>query len=85
MIVELFGLPGCGKSYCCNELEKKNDFENIMNFYKEKFLGKIIFHIFLKFCLINKDFNMFYKKVLEIVEKEKEKINIIKKKKFNNR
>lgn len=55
MIIELFGLPGSGKTTCCSLISEKRFFDNPMYFFKEKLIGKIIFHIFILFCPFNFD------------------------------
>lgn len=63
MIAELYGLPGSGKSTTCNKLKETKELDDIMFFYKEKLLGKIIYHLFLILFPINPKLNKVYKKI----------------------
>lgn len=67
MVFELFGIPGSGKSYCCNELESNGYVKDIMKFYKENFAGKILFHIFLSIFQINKKLKKIYKRIIKLL------------------
>lgn len=77
MKFELFGLPGSGKSYCCDIISKKKIAKNIMNYYKENFFGKVIFHLFLKFFILNIKLRKKYKEVIEILGETSNYINLV--------
>jgi len=70
MKFELFGLPGCGKSTCCRKIEESTKIGNPMKFYKENFLGKIFFHLFLLTFQVNNKLNRLYKECLQILGTE---------------
>lgn len=53
MIIEFFGLPGSGKTTCCSLICRNFDYKNPMAFFKEKFVGKVLFHLFLLTCPFN--------------------------------
>ena len=55
MVIELFGMPGSGKTTIANYYEREKNIRNIQKDYKDKLYGKIKFHIFLKFFIINKE------------------------------
>ena len=67
MIVELFGLPGAGKSYICEKIEKEFGYNNILLFYKEKFLGKVLFHLYISFCLLVRSNKKIFLNLKEII------------------
>ena len=71
MTFELFGIPGCGKSMCCRKVEENTEIKNPMKFYKENFIGKVIFHIFLLTFHMNKKLNKLYKKCIDELGTEK--------------
>lgn len=74
MNYELFGLPGSGKTTICKIVSKKN--KNPMFFYKETFLGKILFHLFLYTFFFKKEYiELFYN--LKKSLKNKKYVNII--------
>lgn len=50
-MIELFGLPGCGKSTLCKNIEK-NGYEDLLYKYKNRFLYKLIFHASTKFTFL---------------------------------
>ncbi len=77
MIIELFGLPGAGKTTCGNNIEKKFKIKNILEFYRENLIGKILFHLFLYCFLLNANLREKYTKILNILQKEKIENNII--------
>ncbi|MCI8273209.1 MAG: hypothetical protein HFJ55_03900 [Clostridia bacterium] len=77
MIVELFGLPGSGKTFYCNELREKKKYRDIMTFYKEKFFGKVIFHLILIFGMIKKEFRKTYNDLIDIIGTDINKKNWI--------
>ena len=76
MVYELYGLPGSGKSYYCKKMEIKDNIKDIYSFYKDKFIGKIIFHFFLYLFKINKNLRNKYQQILNIIG-EREYINRI--------
>lgn len=55
MVYEVFGIPGAGKTTFCKLLEKQYNIKNPMNFYRNNMIGKILFHIFLKFYFLDND------------------------------
>lgn len=67
MIIELFGLPGSGKSFYCNQLEQNNFFKDIMKFYRENFFGKVLLHLVIEFCLLDKKFKKIYKDIFNFI------------------
>jgi len=76
MIIELFGLPGSGKTTCCNLVEKKFNIKNPMNFYRNTIVGKIKFRLFLKFFRLNKELLNKYNKLVSILNDKTYKNNI---------
>ena len=77
VIYELFGLPGSGKTTICKEIEKKYNVCYINRFYKENIIGKIYFHIFLKFFKTNKNIRDKYDLCLKQLSNYKTNKNII--------
>ena len=77
MIFELFGIPGSGKSFICSKIEKNGYAKDIMRFYKENFIGKILFHAFLYTFEINKTLRKKYQKIIDILGNPKRYSNII--------
>lgn len=67
MVIELFGLPGSGKSFLCDKIQELGYAKNIMKFYKENFIGKVIFHLFLNCFTINKKLKKLYNDSLKII------------------
>ena len=56
MIYELYGLPGSGKSTCCDRVQKQCNIKNPLEFYRDNIIGKICFHLFLKFFNNSNDY-----------------------------
>lgn len=80
MIIELFGIPGSGKSYCCEKIEKKENIKDVTKFFKEKIIGKAVFHFFLKFFKINKELNEKYNEMINVLGDTSNYNNILDKK-----
>ena len=77
MIYELFGLPGSGKTTLGNNIEKNLKIKNILEFYRNNLLGKIIFHIFLKFFILNKELREKYNEITTVLEDKSKYVNNI--------
>lgn len=67
MTFELFGIPGCGKTICCKRIEKATPIQNPMEFYKETFVGKVLFHLFLLTFRLNGKYRSLYQNALTIL------------------
>lgn len=64
---ELFGMPGSGKTTIANYFEKEKNIQNIQEKYKDNLFGKILFHIFLNFFILNKKLRKKYHELLDII------------------
>lgn len=80
MIYELFGLPGAGKTTFCKKIYIYKKIKNIMSLYKDKFVGKVYFHFYLKYTIFFKDEYELYKKIMKELCNSNEYINKIDKK-----
>lgn len=74
MIIELFGLPGSGKSTICQKIAQKNDIINIMDKYLNSVTGKIKMHLFWKFFILNKNLRVKYNEMHELVKRNSNNI-----------
>lgn len=77
MNIELFGIPGSGKSFYCNKINEKKQYKDIMYFFKEKLMGKVFFHLFIYFGMIVPIFNKIYKKLIHILGENANNVNSI--------
>ena len=75
MVYEIFGIPGSGKTTCCENL-KKYSVKNPIIFYRNNNIGKILFHIFLRIYWIDKELCDYMKKIKNIIGKDKKYVNI---------
>ena len=67
MIYELYGLPGSGKSTCCDRVQKQCNIKNQLEFYIYNIIGKIFFKLFLKFFKFNKDLKNKFEEIFKIL------------------
>lgn len=79
MIFELFGIPGSGKTTMCKKLDNDKGYKNIMFFYRESFVGKVIYQLFLRFFVFNKKLRLMYNEINVILKDYLENDNIISK------
>ena len=77
MIIDLYGMPGSGKSTVCNYLEQNLEFKNVKNWYIEKTIGKIIFHLYLYLFFLDKTSRKKYKEIMKIIDNKKAYKNYI--------
>lgn len=80
MIYELFGMPGVGKTTISNKISQKYRYINIMKKYRETILGKLYFHLFIKFFKMDKELRNIYNQGIILCGKYIENINIMDKK-----
>lgn len=68
MIYELYGLPGSGKSTCCNRIQKEINIKNPLEFYRDNIIGKVYFHLFFKFFRFNKELKGKFDEILKVLD-----------------
>ena len=68
MIIELFGVPGSGKTTLCKNIVKiKGEYCLPMSFFVETFVGRILMHIFWKYYRFNRKLRKIYNIIIEII------------------
>ena len=67
MIYELFGLPGSGKTTCGNIIQEEFNINNKLEFYRNHFWGKIIFHVFLKIFFIDRQLKNKFTEIINVI------------------
>lgn len=67
MTIEIFGIPGSGKSTFCDNYSKENHFKNIMAFYRDTIIGRIIYKIFMRLYFIFPSIKKKYDIILKMI------------------
>lgn len=70
MIIEVFGLPGSGKTTFCQKYAMENKLYNLLGFYRDSFFGRSLYYLFKYFYFLIPTVNKKVKNIMFLLSKK---------------
>lgn len=70
MIIEIFGLPGSGKTTFCQKYSTEKNLKDLMKFYRDSFFGRSLYYIFKYIYFLIPKINIKLKRIMEVLSKK---------------